>query len=132
MENGRKNVLVVDDSASIRKAVKAILEKEGYSVREAGSEFGMFSSIDQYGQLADIILMDLTLNEEYGFDLVGKLRNVDRFKNIPVIILTQHSDRENVSMAKMLGVQGYIVKPVNPSLLVERVKSVLEEYGGNK
>jgi two-component system, chemotaxis family, chemotaxis protein CheY len=128
MENGRKKqVLVVDDSASIRLEVKAILEKEGYSVREAGSEFGMFNSIDRYGQLVDIILMDLTLNEEYGFDLIGKLRNVERLKNIPVVMLTNHSDRESVSMAKMLGVQGYIIKPINSIFLVERVKAILEE-----
>lgn len=123
----RKTVVIVDDSASIRREVKAILEKESFIVREAGSGFGLFSIIDEYGVLADIILMDLTLNEEYGFDLVSKLRSLDRFKNIPVIMLTQHSDRDSVSMAKLLGVQGYIIKPINSHLLIERIKKVLEE-----
>lgn len=128
MENSiNKTIVIVDDSPSIRKEVKAVLENNSFVVREAGSGFGLFSIIDEYGILADMILMDLTLNEEDGFDLVTKLRSVERFRNIPVIMLTQHSDRESVATARLLGVQGYIVKPVNPRLLIERVMKVLEE-----
>ncbi len=128
MENSiNKTIVIVDDSPSIRKEVKAVLENNSFVVREAGSGFGLFSIIDEYGVLADMILMDLTLNEEDGFDLVTKLRSVERFRNIPVIMLTQHSDRESVATARLLGVQGYIVKPVNPRLLIERVIKVFEE-----
>ena len=123
----KKNVLIVDDSVSIRREVRLILEKEGYTVREAGSGFGMLNCIDEYGILVDIILMDLTLNDEYGFDLITKIRNVNRFKDIPVVIITQHSDRENVELARMIGVNGYIVKPINPHMLLERVRNVLKE-----
>jgi len=127
MENAAgKTIVIVDDSTSIRREVKAILEKELFIVREAGSGFGLFSIVDEYGALADLILMDLSLNEEDGFELVSKLRNLDRFKNIPVIMLTTHADKDNVLMAKMLGVQGYIIKPIDPRLLVERVNKVLE------
>jgi PleD family two-component response regulator len=128
MENSaRKTIVIVDDSASIRKEVKAVLEKNSFAVREAGSGFGLFSIIDEYGVLADMILMDVVLNEEDGFDLVTKLRNVERFRNIPVIMLTQRSDRDSVTMAKLLGVQGYIIKPIDPGLLLERVRKALEE-----
>lgn len=125
MGNSDKIILVVDDSPSIRREVKVILEKEGYNVREAGSEFGMLGAIDEYGEKAGLVLMDLTLNDENGFDLVGRLRAAERYRDIPIIILTEHSNRENVMMAKMLGVQGYLVKPINADLLKERVGSVL-------
>lgn len=121
----KKVVLIVDDSASIRSAVKVILEKEGYIVREAGTELGMMNSIDEYGRRADIVLMDLTLNDAYGFDLIAKLKEYDRYRDIPVVVLTEHSDKENVIMAKMVGVNGYIVKPLNPALLIERIKGVV-------
>lgn len=127
-----KVVLIVDDSSSIRKAVKAILEKEGFRVREAGSEFGLFGTLVEYGVAADIILMDLTINETNGFELVKKVRNTERFKHIPIIMLTQHSDRTNVTIAKNLDVQGYIVKPVNAQLLVERIEKVLDECAGKQ
>ncbi len=122
-----KVVLVVDDSSSIRREVNVILQKEGFTVREAGSEFGTFNSMVEYGVLVDIILMDLSLNDENGFDLVDKIRAVDRFKEIPVIMLTQHSDRVNVVKAKKMGIQGYIVKPINPHILIERIGQVLGE-----
>lgn len=128
MFNGSgKVVLVVDDSPSIRREVKVILQKEGFIVREAGTEFGMFNTIDEYGEVVDMILMDLTLNETNGFELVKKIRTVDRLRDIPIIMLTQHSDRQNVLTAKNMGIQGYIVKPINSHLLIERVKKVLEE-----
>ncbi len=123
-----KTVLIVDDSPSIRREVRVILQKEGLTVREAGTEFGMFNCIDEYGVLADIILMDLSLNEANGFELVNKIRTVTRFRDIPIVMLTQHSDRDNVTKAKLIGVKGYIVKPVNPNLLIERLRKILEEY----
>lgn len=121
-----KVVLIVDDSPSIRNEVRVILQKEGITVREAGTEFGMFQTIDEYGELVDMILMDLTLGGTTGFELVTKIRAVKRLRHIPIIMLTQHSDRKNVLMAKELGIQGYIVKPINPQILVERVKKALE------
>ena len=124
MSNTKKVVVVVDDSPSIRREVKVILEKDGYIVREAGSEFGMLSVIEEYGVKADMVLMDLTLNEENGFDLVNRLRSAEKYRNIPVIILTEHSDRDSVVMAKMVGVHGYIVKPIKADLLRERINSV--------
>lgn len=120
-------VLVVDDSASIRKFVKVILEKNGYTVREAGSEVGLFSTIDEYGHLADLILMDINIKNEHGLNLVNKLKESATYRNIPIIMLTLHSDKKNVIGAKVSGVQGYLVKPINPQLLLKRVSTILEE-----
>ncbi len=124
MSNTKNIVLVVDDSPSIRKEVRVNLEKDGYIVREAGSEFGMLSAIEEYGEKADIVLMDLSLNDANGFDLVSRLRAAEKYRNIPVIILTEHADRDSVLMAKMVGVQGYLVKPIIADLLRERIRKV--------
>lgn len=127
-----KVVLIVDDSPSIRNEVRVILQKEGITVREAGTEFGMFNTIDEYGEVVDMILMDLTLGDTTGFELVSRVRAVERLKDIPIIMLTQHSDRKNVLKAKSMRIQGYIVKPINPQVLVERVKKALEDSAGKK
>ncbi|MCX7773249.1 MAG: response regulator [Clostridia bacterium] len=122
-------ILIVDDSPSIRYEVKAILEKEGYIVRVAGNEIGMFNAIDEYGRLADLIIMDLTLQETHGFELISKLSSFEAYKRIPVAVLTEHADRNNVSTAKTMGVKGYIAKPINPDLLKERIKNILVASG---
>lgn len=129
MSNGTglngKIILIVDDANAIRKQVKALLEKEGCQVREAGSEIGMLNAMEEYGRLVELVLMDLNLNTANGFDLIGRLRTIEPYREIPVIILTEHADRENVAIARLAGVKGYLVKPVVPALLIERVQMAI-------
>lgn len=122
----KKVVLIVDDSPSIRREVKVILEKSDYYIRASGSEFGMMNSIIEYGKMVDLILMDLTLNEEFGLDLIENLKAFPKYANIPVIVLTEHADRDNVEKAKILGVKGYLRKPINAELLLNKVNEVLK------
>ncbi len=120
-----KVVLIVDDAIAIRKQVKAILEKEGCVVREAGSEIGMFNALEEYGRKADLVLMDLNLNTANGFDLIGRMRAVALYREIPVMILTEYADRENVAIAKLASVKGYLVKPIEPAMLVARCRQAM-------
>lgn len=119
-----KIILIVDDSVAIRKQVRVLLEREGCVVREAGSEVGMLNALEEYGQKAQLVLMDLNLNTANGFDLIGKMRTVEAYREIPVMILTEHADRENVTIARLAGVKGYLVKPIEPVLLMDRMRQV--------
>ena len=121
-----KVVLIVDDSTSIRMKVKAILQREGFVVREAGTEYGMLGSLVENGVPVDIILMDLSLNEVNGFELVREVQSMEKFREIPIVMLTQHSDLSNVAKAKMLGIRDYVVKPFESQLLVDRIKKLLD------
>lgn len=121
----RKVIMIVDDSVAIRKQVRAILEKEGCAVREAGSEIGMLNAMEEYGLTAHLVLMDLNLHMTNGFDLIAKLREVEKYRDIPVVILTERADRESVAIARMANVRGYIVKPIVPEVLIERIKATL-------
>ena len=119
-------ILIVDDSVAIRKQVRAILEKEGCQVREAGSEIGMLNAMEEYGQKVQLVLMDLNLNQSNGFDLIGKLREIPQYREVPVVILTEFADREKVVIARMAGVKSYLVKPIDPGLLVERLRQIFD------
>lgn len=121
-----KVVLIVDDSSSIRMKVKAILQREGFVVREAGTEYGMLGSLNENGVPVDIILMDLSLNDANGFDLVKEVHSMEKFSEVPVIMLTQYSGLNNVSTAKFLGIRDYIVKPFDSQVLVDRIKKLLD------
>ena len=117
-----KIILIVDDSVAIRKQVRVLLEREGCVVREAGSEIGMLNALEEYGQKTHLVLMDLNLNTANGFDLIGKMRTVEAYREIPVMILTEYADRENVTIARLAGVKGYLVKPIEPVLLLDRIR----------
>jgi CheY-like chemotaxis protein len=120
-----KIILIVDDAVAIRKQVRALLEKEGCEVREAGSEIGMLNALEEYGRKAQLVLMDLNLNTANGFDLIGRMRTIEAYRDIPVMILTEYADRENVAIARLAGVKGYLVKPIDPVLLTDRIRQIL-------
>lgn len=122
-----KIILIVDDAVAIRKQVRAILEQKGCVVREAGSEIGMLNAMEEYGKMTQLVLMDLNLNTANGFDLIGRMRSIEAYRDIPVMILTEYADRENVAIARLAGVKGYLVKPVDPVVLTDRI---LQAFGG--
>lgn len=120
-----KKVLIVEDSPTVRHQVRLILEQEGVILVEAANEFGMYNTIDEYGKKADLIIMDLTLKSENGLDLVAKLKASERYRDIPVVMLTDHSESSNVMKARELGVSGYLLKPIQKDLLLDRLRKVL-------
>jgi DNA-binding response OmpR family regulator len=122
-----KKILVIDDSKTIRLQIKTILKSEGVNVVEAGSEWGMFSKIDEYGTVADLVIMDITLNQDNGLELIEKLKARQDFMNIPVIIITENPEISTVLKAKELGVKSYIKKPITKDELVSRINSCLTQ-----
>lgn len=120
-----KVVLIVEDSPTTKFLVRSLVKPLGITLREAGGEIGLFNLIDEYDKLTDLILMDLTLKNEDGFTLIKKLRDSDIYKHIPIIVLTEHADADNVLTAKKLGVNGYIRKPIDKDLFIAKLKEVL-------
>lgn len=120
-----KNVIIVEDSPTVRFEVKLLLKQIGLELTEAGGELGLFMQIEQYGKLADMVIMDLTLKEENGFDLIRKLKEDERYSRIPVVVLTEHADMQNVITAKKLGVDGYIRKPIVKDDFLNKVSDIL-------
>ncbi|MCX8132053.1 MAG: response regulator [Clostridia bacterium] len=120
-----KRVMIVEDSNTVRYEVKLILEQIGVTLVETANEMGMFNMMEEYGKCVDLIIMDLTLKHENGFDLIEKLKENEKYRDIPILVLTEHADKNNVLKAKELAVAGYLRKPIRKDELIERVKAVL-------
>ncbi|MFZ5354261.1 MAG: response regulator [Bacillota bacterium] len=120
-----KKVIIVEDSPTIKYELRLLFKQLNIVPLEAGGELGLFMQIEQYGKLADLIIMDLTLKEENGFDLIKKLKDDTRYNQIPIIILTEHADVNSVLTAKTLGVAGYIRKPIIRDEFIKKVREVL-------
>lgn len=120
-----KIILIVDDSMSIRRELRAILEKRGYEVREAGNGKAMSYRLVENKIKPGLILMDISLKGENGLDLVEQIRNDQDFEKIPIIMLTAYTDKENVLKAKSMHVQGFLKKPISSEELIKRVNNVL-------
>jgi two-component system chemotaxis response regulator CheY len=116
-------ILTVDDSASIRQAIKIALSGEGYGVTEAvnGAE-----GLDKAGAgRFDLIITDLNMPVMDGLTMIRELRKRPAQAGVPILFLTTESDAEIKQQAKAAGATGWLTKPFDPEQLLRIVKKVL-------
>ncbi len=116
----RARILVVDDDPDIRRILVRTLEDDGYRISEASSGEEMTSSLSVAEP--DLILLDVMLGPEDGFDLLTSIR---RSSEIPVILLTAKGAEVDRVLGLRLGADDYILKPFSPAELSARVATVL-------
>ncbi|HKL07455.1 MAG TPA: response regulator [Bacteroidales bacterium] len=121
----KQNILIVDDSETNLVLLEAILEDDGFNVKTAYSVKEAEQTLKSY--TPELILLDLLMPNENGFDLLRKLKANDRFKNIPIIIVTAFANLENKVIAKDLGAADVIEKPINIPDFIEKVYNALDE-----
>jgi len=124
MEN-QKRILIVEDSPTVVEHMKMLLRNSNVKVLNAGSEFGMMQSIESYGKIVDLILMDLTLKAENGMDLIKNLRTNERYNDLPIIIITEHANKDLILEARKLKVCGYLKKPIEKESFLDRIYEVI-------
>lgn len=112
-------VLVIDDDSSIRSLVKAYLDGTNYQVLEAKDAFEAEDIIYRYR--VALILVDINMPFQNGFDFVQKLKRSSRNKLISTVFMTARSDKRDVERAAGLQVDGYIVKPFKGHDLIKKV-----------
>jgi chemosensory pili system protein ChpA (sensor histidine kinase/response regulator) len=109
--------LVVDDSRAIREAMTSMLGREGWivDVAEDGARALQMTRQLRY----DLVVTDLEMPELNGFDLIQRLREDDRFKTTPIVIITSRANPEHRRRAKDLGVRALVAKPITRRKLLE-------------
>lgn len=119
----RQSVLVVEDEEDIMEVIRFNLEKEGYEVNQALSGEKALQLIEK--KLPTLVLLDLMLPGINGLDLCRILKQNDRTKAIPVIMLTAKSEDADIVAGLEMGAEDYITKPFSPRVLLARVRTVL-------
>lgn len=118
-----RRVLLVDDSLSVRKFVGQMLERAGLAVTTAND------GADALARLADapfgVLVTDLEMPRVNGYELVEALRRRPGLQELPVIVLTTRAGDKHASLARRLGVQHYVTKPVDEQAFVQLVASLL-------
>lgn len=118
-----KTILSVDDSPSIRQAVKLTLTSKGYQVREAGG--GRQALQILAAEPVHLILADLNMPEMDGIELIRRVRALAAYRFTPILMLTTESQADKKSQGKVAGATGWIVKPFTPEGLVSVVQRIL-------
>jgi two-component system chemotaxis response regulator CheY len=120
--------LVVDDSVTMRRIIVNSLQRIGYEQTvEAGDgqeALGLFDSSIQF------IITDWNMPNMSGIDFARALRARPDGKNIPILMVTTRSVREDILAAVEAGVNNYILKPFTPPVLKEKIDQVLTVAAG--
>lgn len=127
MASIKKKVLIIDDDAALVEMISTELELEGFEVISALSgETGLVSAMVD---LPDIILLDIIMPDLDGWEICRRLRSDQRTKYIPIIILTALGKTRHVVKGFELGVDDYLAKPFDNSVLLARLRTVLLRSG---
>lgn len=116
-------ILLIEDNPISRKAVRAVLEAEGYRVIEAGDGESALTLMAH--QLPDLVLQDLVLPDMSGFELVSQLRALPGAARIPILALTGLMAQDDERRIADAPFTDYLFKPVDPTLLVSTLHTYL-------
>lgn len=123
MNTSDVKVLVVDDEAQIRRVIRLLLEKKGYSVIEAGDGESAVSAVQN--EQVDLIIMDVMMPRLSGVDATVKIREIS---TLPILFLTAKSLDRDREAAYVAGGDDYLVKPFSSVELMLKVDSLLRRY----
>jgi chemosensory pili system protein ChpA (sensor histidine kinase/response regulator) len=116
-------VMVVDDSITVRKVTTRLLERNGYKVLTAKD------GVDATGQLQactpDIILLDVEMPRMDGFELATYMRNDDRLRHVPIVMITSRTGEKHRERARQIGVGYYLGKPYQEGDLLGTIDQII-------
>jgi len=117
------HILLIDDEPNLLHSLALILIGAGNKVDTAKNAEAAIQCLQN--DIFDLIFLDIKLPDMNGMELLGRIRGID--KDTPVIILTAHASLETAIDAVRKGARDYLLKPVDPANLVDRVRDILAE-----
>jgi len=120
----KERILIVEDDKHISKLVKFNLEKADYECAIAGTGEKALAILDD--RPVGLIILDIMLPGMDGFGICRAIKEKEKLKNIPIIMLTAKGEEVDRVVGLELGADDYMVKPFSPRELVLRVKAILK------
>lgn len=117
-----QKILVVEDDFSFRKAVKTLLEANGYRVVGVGGTVSVIKSIIK--EKPDLILLDLSMPEVGGEEIIATMARMEL--KIPIVVVSGNINKLNLEILRGKGAVNFLVKPVEMTTLLAKVNDVLE------
>jgi putative two-component system response regulator len=123
VDNGRIQILVVDDEPRNTKLLEAILSREGYRVECAGNGQDALRAVVELRP--DLVLLDVMMPDTDGFQVAAQIKNNSDTSNIPIIMVTSLDDRASKLRALDSGAEEFLTKPVDRAELIVRTRNLL-------
>ena len=120
----RHSILVIEDDPTLLKLVSEVLATAGFGVRTARNRAEINAEINKT-PLPDLLLLDVTLPDADGFQILERVRANAKLSNLPVVMMTGRSNLADITRGLSLNADGYVTKPFKVSALISAVGTVL-------
>jgi two-component system chemotaxis response regulator CheY len=117
------NILVVDDSSSMRQMVAFTLKSDGHTIAEAADGNAGLKLATETA--FDLVISDVNMPIMNGLELTAAIRKNSACQRAPILLLTTESSPEQKAAGKQAGATGWLVKPFNPQSLQQTVNKVI-------
>jgi len=122
-----QTILVVDDSPTIVKFVSFSLRNSGFEVVTASDGMDAIEKMSHLSEDVNLVITDLNMPNLDGYGLIGTLRQNERYRDIPIIILSSEDGDEDRKRGMTVGADSYLVKPFKSALLLDEVGRYLKK-----
>jgi two-component system alkaline phosphatase synthesis response regulator PhoP len=119
----KKRILLIEDEEDIAALIKLQAEVSGYKLHVEVDGINGFRAIER--EKPDLVILDIMLPGQNGFDVCRKMKANADLRNVPVIILTAKREELDMVLGLELGADDYVAKPFSPKVLFSRIKAVL-------
>ncbi|MEK1938965.1 MAG: response regulator, partial [Pseudomonas sp.] len=119
-------VMVVDDSVTVRKVTSRLLERNGMNVLTAKDGVDAISLLQEHKP--DIMLLDIEMPRMDGFEVANLVRHDENLKDLPIIMITSRTGEKHRERAMNIGVNDYLGKPYQESLLLETIAQLVAAH----
>ncbi|MBA4386996.1 MAG: two-component system response regulator [Verrucomicrobia bacterium] len=121
----KKKILVVEDEPQIRLGLKMRLERNGYEIVEA--EDGVAGLSMARTEKPDLIILDIMLPKMDGYQMARMLKFDEKFKSIPIVMLTARSQQTDRDTGQAVGADAYLTKPFKSEELLAAIAKLLPQ-----
>lgn len=115
--------MIVEDDAFVMDIYQTKLSQEGFEVVGAGNGMEALKILENGRALPDLILLDILMPYVGGIEVLKKIKENDKMKKIPIILLTNLSQKDDIDLGISLGADDYLIKShFTPSEVLEKIK----------
>ena len=123
----KKKIMIVEDDVFVMDIYQTKLTQEGFEVMSATNGMEGLKKLREVAELPDLILLDILMPYMDGLEMLAELKKEDSLKNIPVILLTNLSQKNDVDRGLGLGANDFLIKShFTPSEVVEKIQAQLK------
>jgi len=121
-------ILIIEDDPEIQEMLKYAFSREGWKLIQAATGEEGLKTLKTG---ADCIILDIMLPGMDGLKIIKKIREMDEYKTVPVIMCTARSEEADIISGLELGADDYVVKPYSPRVLAARIRAALRRKENN-